>query len=100
MKKLKLNLSNDVTWKEISPGGVINEPGNSKNFITGDWRTERPLWNIDYCKQCLLCYPTCPDTSIPVDKDGKRMDFDYDHCKGCGVCAKVCPFNAINMIDN
>ena len=44
--------------------------------------------------------PVCPDSSIPVDADGKRTDFDYDHCKGCGICAEVCPFKAIEMKDN
>ena len=50
----------------------------------------------DKCRQCLLCAPVCPDSSIPV-KNGKRLDFDYDHCKGCGICAKACPFGAITM---
>ena len=48
------------------------------------------------CRQCLLCVPVCPDSSIPVS-EGKRREFDYDHCKGCGICAKVCPFGAIEM---
>ncbi len=98
--KAKINLSNDVTWKEISPGGVITDAGNANDFLTGDWRSIRPVWHVDKCKQCMLCFPVCPDSSIPVDADGKRTDFDFDHCKGCGVCAEVCPFNAIEMIDN
>ena len=48
------------------------------------------------CKQCLLCAPFCPDSSIPVTA-GKRADFDLDHCKGCGICSKVCPKDAITM---
>ena len=43
------------------------------------------------------CFPVCPDDAIPVNKDGKREDFNYDYCKGCGVCSKVCPFGAIEM---
>ena len=50
----------------------------------------------DKCKQCLLCAPVCPDSSIPV-VNGMRGDFDYDHCKGCGICVKACPFGAIEM---
>ena len=50
------------------------------------------------CKQCGLCFPVCPEDSIPVDKETlKRKDFNFDYCKGCGVCAKVCPFGAITM---
>ena len=46
-----------------------------------------------------MCYFACPDTSILIDNEGKRMDFDYKHCKGCGICAKVCPFKAIDFVD-
>jgi pyruvate ferredoxin oxidoreductase delta subunit len=90
-------VSNDVKWRDISPGGIITDAGNSREFKTGDWRSEKPVWLKDNCKQCLLCYPTCPDTSILIDEEGKRKDFDYDHCKGCGVCKQVCPFGAIEM---
>lgn len=89
----------NVTWKDITPGGIITSAGNAELFKTGDWRSMRPVWLKDKCKQCLLCYPVCPDTAILVGKDGKRKDFDYDHCKGCGICAKVCPFKAIDFIE-
>ena len=60
------------------------------------WQDLSPVFIEDKCKQCLLCVPVCPDSSIPVE-DGKRLDFDYDHCKGCGICAAACPFDAIEM---
>ncbi len=63
--------------------------------MTGEWRSKIPTWDASKCKQCLLCTPFCPDSSIPVS-GGKRSDFDYDHCKGCGICYKVCPFGAID----
>jgi len=93
----KTNIDENVKWTEITQGGNIYERGNSSEFKTGDWRTAKPVFIEDKCKQCMLCAPVCPDSSIPV-KDGKRLDFDYYHCKGCGICAKVCPFNAIEMI--
>lgn len=92
----------NVTWKEISPGGLIPDSGNSHEFKTGDWRTQKPKWLEDKCKQCMLCFPTCPDSSINLDTSGddpKMTGFDYDHCKGCGVCSKACPFGAIEMED-
>lgn len=89
----------DVSWREITPGGTIPYPGNAGLFKTGDWRSMKPIWLQEKCKQCLLCYPVCPDTSILVAEDGTRLDFDYDHCKGCGICARVCPFKAIDFIE-
>ena len=97
-KELK-TVSNNVTWKEITPGGTIASAGNAELFKTGDWRSMKPIWLQEKCKQCLLCYPVCPDTSILVNAEGKRIDFDYDHCKGCGVCVKVCPFKAIDFVE-
>lgn len=87
----------EVSWKDITPGGSIYEAGNAEAFKTGDWRAMKPIWIEEKCTQCMLCPPTCPDSSIPV-KDGKRTEYDYDHCKGCGVCVEVCPFGAIDFI--
>jgi len=85
-----------VPWTEITPGGDIYAAGNSKEFITGDWSSVKPVYLIENCRQCLLCVPVCPDSAIPV-KDGKRTGFDFDHCKGCGVCVKACHFDAIEI---
>ena len=83
--------------KDLTIGGNIYCAGNAREFKTGDWRSITPIFHSEKCKQCGLCFPVCPENSIPVNKDGLRSDFDYDFCKGCGVCAKVCPFNAITM---
>lgn len=83
-------------WQDITPGNQIYGAGTSKEFMTGEWRTRTPIWDKEKCKQCLLCVPVCPDSSIPV-KNCERLEFDYDHCKGCGICAKVCPFDSIHM---
>ncbi len=84
------------SWREVTPGGTIIGGASAAGFITGDWRTDRPVWNTEACRQCLLCVPVCPDSSIPVTRE-KRTDFDLDHCKGCGICAEVCSFGAITM---
>jgi len=81
----------DLTWKEIEAGGNILEGGTSLDVNTGDWRVMIPTFHEVKCKHCMLCFPVCPDSAIPV-KSEKRLDFDFKHCKGCGVCFKVCPF--------
>ena len=89
-------INEHTPWQELTPGGEIYEPGTSRSVHTGEWRADVPVWEAAKCKQCLLCAPFCPDSSIPV-ADGRRGEFDLDHCKGCGICWKVCPFGAIHM---
>ena len=92
-------LNNKTSWQDLTIGGNIYDAGNAKEFKTGDWRSQKPRWIEEKCKQCGLCFPVCPDDAIPVGKDQKRKDFDYDACKGCLVCVKVCPFKAIEKED-
>jgi pyruvate ferredoxin oxidoreductase delta subunit len=95
MKDNKMKfITPDSTYDQLTPGGMIYASGNAECFNTGDWRVAVPAWIEENCKQCLLCVPVCPDSSIPVTAS-KRSDFDFEHCKGCGICFKVCPFKAI-----
>ena len=86
-------------WKEIPKGGLILEAGNAFQYRTGDWRSRRPIWKEDRCRQCLLCWIFCPDGAVKVE-EGRVVGFDYDHCKGCGICATECPpaASAIEMV--
>ena len=86
----------EATFRDINWGGLIRGGGTSLGVKTGDWRVLIPSWNEEKCKHCMLCFPTCADSAIPV-RDAKRFDFDFMHCKGCGVCYKVCPFGAITF---
>ena len=67
----------EITWKEMPKGGCILDDGNAEDFRTGDWRSMKPVWLEEKCKQCMLCWPVCPDTAIPVE-NGKRKDFDLE----------------------
>ena len=78
---------------DMTIGGNIYKAGNAREFKTGDWRSVKPIYISE------KCFPVCPDDAIPVNREGKREDFNYDYCKGCGVCAKVCPFHAIEMTE-
>lgn len=89
-------INEQSAYNELTEGLMMFASATSKNFNTGEWRTNTPVFDVDKCKQCLLCAPVCPDSAIPV-KDSKRSEFDYDHCKGCGICVKACPFGAITM---
>lgn len=89
-------------WKELIPGAVILDAGNSALFKTGSWRAFRPIWKEENCTHCLFCWLYCPDMSIDV-KDGKMVGINLDYCKGCGICALECPGKkgkkAIEMIE-
>ena len=78
-------------WQDLTEGMIVAGAGTSRAFNTGEWSNNKPQF-----KQCLLCVPVCPDSSIPVT-EMKRDEFDYEHCKGCGICVKACPFGAITM---
>jgi pyruvate ferredoxin oxidoreductase delta subunit len=85
-------------WKDL-PIGLVTEAGSSEEFETGDWRSEKPIWDEKKCTHCLICWIYCPDSAIMV-KDGKVQGIDYRYCKGCGICAEECPpkIKAITMV--
>jgi pyruvate ferredoxin oxidoreductase delta subunit len=89
--------SQDCTWKDTTPGGLIPDAGNAVEFKTVDWKSMRPVWDEGKCKHCLLCWVICPDMSIMVE-EGRVKGFDYDHCKGCGLCVNQCKFNALDFV--
>ena len=91
-------INENTPWQELTEGLKMFAGGTARHFVTGEWRTNTPVFLRDKCRQCLLCAPVCPDLSIPVSEDGKRGEFDYFFCKGCGICANVCPFGAITMV--
>ncbi|MGI6118217.1 MAG: 4Fe-4S binding protein [Bilifractor sp.] len=89
-------INENSPYTDLTEGLKLFAGGTAKQFNTGEWRTNTPVFLAEKCKQCLLCCPVCPDGAIPVE-NGRRLQFDYDHCKGCGICMKVCPFDAIIM---
>lgn len=90
-KLKKMPESKEPSWRELPEAGLITEAGNAAKYKTGDWRTERPVWDPEKCIHCLICWVYCPDSAIMVNDEGKVTGVDLDHCKGCGICAEECP---------
>lgn len=68
----------------------------------GDWRSSRPVVDLDVCVGCMQCYLYCPDGAISafrptVSDAGKKVRIDYEFCKGCGICVKTCRPGALSM---
>ena len=83
---------------EIPTGGKITVAGSARDYLTGDWRSKRPVHDPKKCVNCMICWMYCPENCIQV-KNEKIQKFNYDYCKGCGICARECPFKAIHMED-
>lgn len=98
MKKWEIKRVLEREIDSLPEGVTIPEAGTSESYVTGTWRTFKPVINFEKCTQCLFCFIFCPDTSILVE-DGKVVGVDLKHCKGCGICAAECPRDAISMVE-
>ena len=84
-------------WRQLTRGGIITQPGSAREFLTGDWRTKKPVLDEAKCTNCLFCWIWCPEPAIT--RGPKVVSFDYQYCKGCGICAVECPVHAIKMVE-
>lgn len=87
----------EMTWKDIKPGFVVDKPGGAKKYRTGDWRSQKPIYDQDRCVKCGVCYIFCPDAAIKIKADG-YVEVDEFYCKGCGICARECFTGAFKMV--
>jgi pyruvate ferredoxin oxidoreductase delta subunit len=87
----------ELTWKDLEIGSIVTEAGNASQYKTGDWRSERPIFDSKKCIKCGLCYIFCPEGCIGQNGEG-YFEANLFYCKGCGICARECWTGAISMV--
>jgi pyruvate ferredoxin oxidoreductase delta subunit len=88
----------ELTWKDLEIGCIVTEPGSSREYRTGDWRSQKPTYNFTRCIKCGLCQIYCPEGCIRQNADG-YFEANLFWCKGCGICHRECPTGVISMVD-
>jgi pyruvate ferredoxin oxidoreductase delta subunit len=94
---LKKN-ENELTWKDLEVGCIVTEPGSSREYRTGDWRSQKPTYDFNKCIKCGVCQIYCPEGCIAQNGDG-YFQANLFWCKGCGICSKECPTKVITMVN-
>ena len=89
---------NEITWKDLEIGAIVTKPGNASQYKTGDWRSQRPIFDNSKCNKCGLCYIFCPEGCIEQQEDG-LFEANLFYCKGCGICAQECPKDVITIVE-
>ena len=89
---------NEITWKDFNIGCIVTEPGSSREYRTGDWRSQKPTYDFKKCIKCGVCQIYCPEGCIQQNADG-NFEANMYWCKGCGICTKECPTGVISMIN-
>ena len=87
----------EIRWQDLEIGAAVSEPGCSREYKTGSWRSLRPVVDKDQCIRCGVCWLFCPDAAINRSED-EHFQADVEYCKGCGICARECPVGCISMV--
>ena len=89
---------NELTWKDLAIGSIIEAPGSARAYESGTWRSQRPTYDFKKCIKCGLCALYCPEGCIEQNKDGV-FEANLFYCKGCGICARECWPRVITMVE-
>lgn len=86
-----------MPWPDVEIGCDVHKPGNSSEFLTGNWRTGGyPLMDKEKCIACGMCWIMCPEMAFQKNTDASYT-WSGDYCKGCGICVTTCPKKALSM---
>jgi pyruvate ferredoxin oxidoreductase gamma subunit len=97
-KEKTFKIEKALGWKDLKVGCIVTEAGNTKEFCTGDWKSQHPVWDDKKCIKCGICSLFCPEGCVKQNnEDYFRADMFY--CKGCGICAHECWPQAISMVE-
>jgi pyruvate ferredoxin oxidoreductase delta subunit len=88
----------ELTWKDLEIGCIVTEPGSSREYRTGDWRSQKPTYNFNKCIKCGVCQIYCPEGCIRQNAED-YFQANLFWCKGCGICSKECPTRVITMVN-
>ncbi len=89
----KKTIFNKKVQKSAKLGGIIDQPGSTKNYKTGNWVNKTLEFVAKNCINCTLCWTVCPDEAIILDENGNMIGVNTDFCKDCGLCTQICPAN-------
>ena len=90
----------ELTWRDLKIGCVVTEvekEDSASSYKTGDWRSQRPIYDFSKCIKCGRCAIFCPEPCIEPNEEG-YFEADLFYCKGCGICAREGPTGVIIMV--
>jgi len=88
----------EMTSKDIEMGAMVKEPGNARQYKTGDWRSQKPTYDFSRCIKCAVCQIFCPEGCIEPNAEG-YYEANMYYCKGCGICVRECWTKVITMVE-
>lgn len=65
--------------------------------IAKKYLASRPVQDQSRCIACGQCAAICPADALVLDREHKKLTFDYQRCIRCYCCHEMCPRDAITF---